>query len=431
METHDRPVVIGGGAAGLAACLTLEQAGCSPVLIEADNRLGGRMCTETLANGIPVDRGFQVLQAAYPELQRWTDPSALPHVAFVPGARVFTRGQWRTLADPRRAPRLMWATLNSRIGTWGDSIKVLKLVVKLLRADVQDLQSGRFPIQPSARQQSGGTERKQWDKASTMEFWQAWGFSDGFIRGFMAPFFSGIFLERAMTTPAAQFLFTFRMLAEGKVLLPRGGMAAFVDQLASGLTQTEVRLNSRVSMTEDGALMLDDAPLACRGGGVIAGPGPLTADEELPWNACVNVVFRTESPPFGQPIIGLIPAAEWVTNLHFMEDVHGTRAKGWLNVTAVSQAPDETLEATVDGIRKDLADAGLNIGEVEWSTAITKALPRLSQVGMAEVPEAMPRFYSAGDHTFAPSLNGALHAGRRAAESWLAARSEDKNPHHR
>ena len=39
--TNDRPIVVGGGAAGLAACLTLESQGHAPILLEASDRLGG------------------------------------------------------------------------------------------------------------------------------------------------------------------------------------------------------------------------------------------------------------------------------------------------------------------------------------------------------------------------------------------------------
>ena len=93
MGPHDRPVVIGGGAAGLAACLTLEQGGLSPVLVESSQRLGGRLATAELPDGSPVDVGFQVLLTAYPELQRWVDLSAMEKVTFVPGAMVRKDGR--------------------------------------------------------------------------------------------------------------------------------------------------------------------------------------------------------------------------------------------------------------------------------------------------------------------------------------------------
>ena len=103
MDTPERPIVVGGGAAGLAACLTLESLGFAPLLLEASDRLGGRLRTDRMEDGTPVDRGFQILLTAYPELERWADIPALDPVAFVPGARIRSGTRWKTVADPRRS----------------------------------------------------------------------------------------------------------------------------------------------------------------------------------------------------------------------------------------------------------------------------------------------------------------------------------------
>lgn len=50
-------VVVGAGAAGLAATKTLRQSGKSVVLVEAANRIGGRAYTNTDKFGVPFDEG--------------------------------------------------------------------------------------------------------------------------------------------------------------------------------------------------------------------------------------------------------------------------------------------------------------------------------------------------------------------------------------
>lgn len=50
-------VVIGAGAAGLAATQTLSRLGKSVVLVEATDRVGGRAHTDTQTFGVPYDRG--------------------------------------------------------------------------------------------------------------------------------------------------------------------------------------------------------------------------------------------------------------------------------------------------------------------------------------------------------------------------------------
>lgn len=57
-------VVVGAGAAGLAAAKTLVAAGKSVTVFEAMNRIGGRAWTETETFGFPFDRGCAWLHAA-------------------------------------------------------------------------------------------------------------------------------------------------------------------------------------------------------------------------------------------------------------------------------------------------------------------------------------------------------------------------------
>jgi monoamine oxidase len=50
-------VVVGAGYAGLTAALRLQQAGRAVIVVEARERVGGRIWTQALGDGTPIDRG--------------------------------------------------------------------------------------------------------------------------------------------------------------------------------------------------------------------------------------------------------------------------------------------------------------------------------------------------------------------------------------
>ena len=56
-----RVVVVGAGAAGLAAARTLNDAGCTVTVLEARNRIGGRVVTDHSTFGCPVEMGAQFI----------------------------------------------------------------------------------------------------------------------------------------------------------------------------------------------------------------------------------------------------------------------------------------------------------------------------------------------------------------------------------
>lgn len=396
MERSERPIVIGGGAAGLAACMTLEAAGHAPLLLEAQEKLGGRLRTDYLPDGTPVDVGFQVLLTAYPELKRWTDIPALNPVAFVPGAKVFLGNRWRTLADPRRWPGSIPATLSSGIGNWGDRMRILRLVREACSGTDASIQNGL-------------------NTGNTLEFLRSRNLSEGFIQGFLRPFFSGIFLDDSLSPPPAQFLYTLRMFAMGDAVRPERGMQALVDQWVGRLENTEIRCKAVVTDVLANEVKLEGGEIL-PGAGVIDTVSPSSG---LDWNACYNAVFTCGAPVFGKPIIGLLPGARCVTNLHFMEDVQGEEGKGRLNVTAVFTASANGGESMEECVRSDLQAVGMEVGELQWSTHIAQALPKLTQVQSARVNPKREGVYIAGDHTAAPSLDAALRSGRMAAEHWL------------
>jgi monoamine oxidase len=67
--TH-RIVIIGAGAAGIAAGMRLRERGVQPLIVEARSRVGGRAFTDVAALGVPVDMGAGWLHSA--DVNPWT-----------------------------------------------------------------------------------------------------------------------------------------------------------------------------------------------------------------------------------------------------------------------------------------------------------------------------------------------------------------------
>jgi len=65
----DPVLIVGAGMAGLSCATQLHRAGRPFILIEASERVGGRVRTDRTADGFLLDHGFQVLLSAYPEVR--------------------------------------------------------------------------------------------------------------------------------------------------------------------------------------------------------------------------------------------------------------------------------------------------------------------------------------------------------------------------
>src|SRR5690554_7198570 len=62
-KSHDL-IVVGAGAAGLAAAARARELGLSTLLLEAKDRIGGRCFTDTSSLGLPWDQGAHWMHQA-------------------------------------------------------------------------------------------------------------------------------------------------------------------------------------------------------------------------------------------------------------------------------------------------------------------------------------------------------------------------------
>ena len=86
-------VVIGAGLAGLRCAERLAGAGLHVVVLDAADAMGGRQRTDEV-DGLLLDRGFQVLNPAYPAVRRWVDLDALDLRPSGPACSCAVSGDW-------------------------------------------------------------------------------------------------------------------------------------------------------------------------------------------------------------------------------------------------------------------------------------------------------------------------------------------------
>jgi monoamine oxidase len=91
---HEADVcVVGAGYAGLTTALRLHQQGISVVVLEARDRLGGRIWTERLSDGTPIDRGGAWLAPGHDALFGLSREFSVPtYKTWVAGSHLLVHG---------------------------------------------------------------------------------------------------------------------------------------------------------------------------------------------------------------------------------------------------------------------------------------------------------------------------------------------------
>ncbi|MCX5664307.1 MAG: FAD-dependent oxidoreductase [Planctomycetota bacterium] len=219
-------VIIGGGVAGLCAAIHCERRGLDWTLLEASDRLGGRVGSRMI-DGCRIDRGFAVLLTAYPELRGMIDLEQLDLRTFQSGARIRRGGAFIRVANPLRHPiRGVISALTGAIGM----IDVFRILPIALCAAF-----GRSVIDPDASHGFSARDLLRQVKVS-----------EQLIGRFFRPFFGGIFLDGSLGADAAAFEFRLAMFARGAAALPREGMGAIAQQLIAQIPNERIRMATAV-----------------------------------------------------------------------------------------------------------------------------------------------------------------------------------------
>ena len=396
--------IIGAGVSGLIAARVLEDNGYSSVIIEATDRVGGRVKTD-IVDGYQLDHGFQVLLTAYPAAQKYLDFDKLALQKFVPGASIFNNGSQKIIGDPLRDMSLLFSTLFSGIGSFSDKLKILKLNNSLKNKTLAEIFSDK--------------------EQTTYSYLKDAGFSTDMIEQFFKPFFSGIFLEAELETSSRMFEFVYKMFGEGYAALPKSGIEAIPQQLAEKLKNTTFKFNTHVASVKDGELLLatgekletDFTIVAAEASGLI----PNLSKQTTQWKSCDTLYFETKNRLISKPLIGLIPENNTLINNIFYHTSLDTSQTAKAELLSVTIVKDQNLshKDLVIQVKKELQEhCGIEVIRFIKRYSIPMALPKLTNLQYEMLPSETrltTNIFLAGDTQLNGSLNAAMISGERAA----------------
>lgn len=401
---HD-VIVIGGGIAGLSCARELERDGQSVLLLEARDRVGGRVRTDDV-DGFRLDHGFQVFLDAYPASGAFMREAGVDLHPFLPGARLRWDDTWHEAHDPYRTlhPGRLAATLAAPIGSTLDRLRILRLRREVLRA---------APPSPA-------------DGLSTLAFLRRRGFSETMIDRFFRPFYGGIFLESELDTDAAFFRFTFSMFARGSACLPAGGMEAIPRALASSLEKTEIRTGMAVTRVQGTTVSTRDGSRLRARAVVLAADAPathklVTRAPAPPGKAVTCLYFAAPEPPVADPIVVLDAERRGpIHNLVVPDRVAPGYAPDGSSLVSATVLGGRHPDAVLTEVRGQLESWFPGHAPHLWrflhAYRIPFALPCQPPAPLPH-PDLPPGLVLAGDHRMHGSIEGAFVSGQQAARA--------------
>jgi len=401
-------LIVGGGISALIAAQELIKRDFHVTIFEKSDRVGGRVKTDSV-DGYKLDHGFQVLLTAYPEAERYLDYSDLNLKTFSPGAFIHHGKKRDRIGDPNRDFFMLFPTLFASVGSLGDKFNMLKLKRQLQNLSEEEIFS-----------------RKE---TTTEEILREYGFSQKMIERFFRPFYSGIFLEKGLTTSRRMFDFIFSMFAKGFAAIPAKGMGEIPRQLAEQLPKDTIKTNTAISSI-NGNSVTDEDGNEYSGDAILLATeaiNPLKKDyaENTEYHSTDCLYFTADSPPYHQPVISLNAGGGCVNNVSVMSAIsphYAPKDKALISVSLTGEykSDDDKLVLKVKQELKEWYGDSVDSWTFLKRYSISYALPGQQHVSNSISKEKVKigdKLFQAGDHLMNGSLNAAMRSGRIAAEA--------------
>lgn len=416
---HD-VIVIGAGLAGLRCAQLLTAHGLDVVVLEAGDAVGGRQRTD-IVDGFRLDRGFQVLNPAYPALRRSVDLDVLAMGSFPVGVQVRTAQGMAALRHPLRHPLSIVTSLRSGLVTLPDAVALARWAAPALVRPLSRLAQDDIPL------------REGWDAA---------GLHGPLRTAVLEPFLAGVLAEGRGDTSNAFARLLVRYFALGRPGLPAQGIAAVPEQLAAraraggatirlGTAAERLSAEGRANGTGIQVGVVDGDPVRAARVVVAVGPDAVADLTGLPSPVTHGLQtwwFTTPEPPTKSALLtvdgrGRGPVVNTVVMTHTVPS-YAPAGRHLIAATCLLPGGRATTRAAEENdVRHHLAQiwgADVSAWEVIRRDDIVDALPaQPAPLGPPRSPRHSERLYIAGDHRDTASIQGALASGERAARAIL------------
>lgn len=372
-------VVIGGGLAGLSAALTLQEAGEDVELFEASDAVGGRVRSDYL-DGFILDRGFQLINAGYPELKRL---KVIPEIEFIKSDRtvdVVTPFGLQSIGDPRLH---LLQGIRSPLGSLKEKIAFLVFMGARSSLQGKNLEEALL---------NSGTHN--------------------LYHNLLKPFLTGVFLTSPSNISASYGQEVIKSFIVGDSGLPLAGVGVLAEALAARVEK--VHLDSPVNDLSQFADRTIIIATDYRSSQFLLG-----IHEELPFSQSFTWYHSVPSglisskrlrvTSTGSPIVNSIAVSNLLPS-------YAPVGETLISTTTLIDINDDELKKNLAALWSIRADQFSLIRRYE----IADALPIFSQsAGELRTNKVRAGLYRAGDYLTAGSQNGALLSGRLAAQELL------------
>lgn len=402
-------VVVGAGLAGLHAALTLQRAGKHVVVLEASHRVGGRVATDEV-DGLLLDRGFQIINPAYPEFQHLDVLEELDLRPFGAGVMVALEDGIAKLGDPLRQPLWLLSTIGARIGDVKSKAKLAAAFGKIW------LGGSLGQLSPRA--------------GSVRDALLADGVPSEVYERVLRRFLTGVFLTDPSNVAAGYGDFVLRSFVQGTPAVPSRGMGALPKALALRLAPDTIRLQTPAHAVRTGAVDTDSGTIEAQQ--IIVAVDPQQARAWFPHMdvpetvACTTWYHVTNEAPTQERAILVDGLARGpVVNSVALSKVAPSYASVGRTLMSSTTLGSDASADIGQAVRHQLSQMW-GVDTREWAlvqpVVVEQALPVIGPTDpLFRSINVADRVLLAGDHRDTPSQQGALLSGRRAAQSALRA----------